>query len=294
MMIIMKTSDLPPPPRPPPPPVYVGQKTFGKMSEDANEQHKVLQVQFLAAKYKSQLCETNDDQQTNFDISDSKTVTMKVTAQQINSHGNNCIFICRYLSIEDQDQDQDPDNDNDLKLPKVFIAKEFGENKDELVTYEHLVSLQGVYIPKCFGEIQWKDKEEAIHQGFALEFLEGFRSLENINAKNDVMYWKYKKALEVIGSKEVFHGDIAFRNLMWHPEIEDIRVIDFEYAKILSEELKRDGSSIQKQNFIDLESIFDVKDSDIIREYLPTIYSKPIWMLDPPVVPSREILEQFS
>ncbi|APA15663.1 hypothetical protein SS1G_09520 [Sclerotinia sclerotiorum 1980 UF-70] len=272
MMVMMKTSDLPPsPPTPPPPPphfpsVYVRRETFSKMSEDANEQHKVLQVQFLAADYKSQLLGTYDDQQTNLDISNSKTVTIKVTAQQINLRGNNRIFICRYPSIKDQYQDSD--NDNDSKFPKIFIAKEFGDNKDELDLYEHLLSLQGVYIPKCFGEIYWKDEdEEIIYQGIALEFLEGFRCLEDTDAKNDLMYKKFKKVLEVIGSKGIFHGDIAFRNLMWHSENEE------------------------KRNFIELESIFDVKDSDIIHEYLPTNVAKPRWMLDPPVLP-REMLER--
>lgn len=64
-----------------------------------------------------------------------------------------------------------------------------------------------------------------------------------------------------------------------------------KYAKTYTEILIRDGISIQKRNSIELESIFDVKDSDIIHEYLPTNVAKPRWMLDPPVLP-REMLER--
>ncbi|ESZ99043.1 hypothetical protein SBOR_0577 [Sclerotinia borealis F-4128] len=235
-------------------------------------QHKVLQVQFLEANYKFELCKTNGDQQTNLDISNSKTVTIKVTAQQINQHGNNRMFICRYLSANDQDQDQDSDHNNDSKPPKIFIAKEFGDNKDELDTYERLASLQGVYIPKCFGEICWKDEDET-----------------DTDAENDLMYYKYKKALEVIGNKEIFHGDIAFRNLMWS-ENRGVRIIDFENAKMETEILMRGGNSVQRQNFIDLKCLFKVEDNDIIRENLPIRFTRQV--LEPPVL-SKEMLERY-
>lgn len=48
--------------------------------------------------------------------------------------------------------------------------------------------------------------------------------MEVTDAKNDIMYWKYKKALEAIGNKKIFHGDIEFRNLMWHPKGEEIKL----------------------------------------------------------------------
>ncbi|APA11967.1 hypothetical protein SS1G_05530 [Sclerotinia sclerotiorum 1980 UF-70] len=291
MMIIIRTPDLPPPPPPPPPPLP---SSSFPMTEDANEQHKVLQVQFPLADYKFQLCETSNDRQMDLDMSNSETVTVKVTAQQINPGGNNCIFICRYPSANDQDPDSDNNNNNDFdsKLPKIFVAKEFGDSKDELDTYEHLASLQGVYIPKCFGEIYWKDEDGLVHKGIALEFLEGFRRLDDTDAKNDLMYWKYKKALEAIGNKGIFHGDVAFRNLMWHPQREEVRVIDFDQAKAATEEWRRDGKSVKEQNFIELEGLFKVEDSDIIREYLPMIYAKPRWMLDPPILP-KKIRERF-
>lgn len=70
---------------------------------------------------------------------------------------------------------------------------------------------------------------------------------------------------EAIGLGGVYHGDMAFRNLMWHSLNKEIRVVDFERSKAKKEEWVRDHASrqalgweypsFQEQNFIDLRNV---------------------------------------
>ena len=182
-----------------------------------------------------------------------------VKAQPINLDGNNSIFICRCISILFQEPES--------TLPKTFVAKEFGDDKDELGTYKQLACLQGIYIPRCYGEISWIDKEGVAHQGMALEFLKGFRSLQSgVDTKDRNIYKKCKEAIHAISSQGIYHGDIALRNLMWESVSKEIRVIDFEFSAAFTQAWVRDNeviwengitiATIPQQNLIDLESIF--------------------------------------
>ncbi|TGO43755.1 hypothetical protein BCON_0940g00010 [Botryotinia convoluta] len=102
----------------------------------------ILHTKFSDEDYKPQRTsgeihsDKTNKEQTNLSSSVSNSIAIQVDAQQINLVGNNCIYICRRQATQDQDFDYDPE------LPHIFIAKEFGDNKDELETYERLSSLQ--------------------------------------------------------------------------------------------------------------------------------------------------------
>ncbi|KAF7877686.1 hypothetical protein EAF04_001357 [Stromatinia cepivora] len=176
-----------------------------------------------------------------------------VEAQPINIIGNNRLFIFHHLV-----------SNRCSKFPERFIAKEFGDNKDELNTYKQLVSLQGVCIPKCFGQIKWVDEEGTIHQGIALEYLE-----PGVDTKDHFIYENCRKALNLISNQGVYHGDIALRNLMWHSETRQLRVVDFEMSKESTDMwlwhcdyAQRNGKelpNIQEQSIIDLDSFFTLE-----------------------------------
>ncbi|CAG8982695.1 hypothetical protein HYALB_00000976 [Hymenoscyphus albidus] len=182
-----------------------------------------------------------------------------VTAQPVNLHGNNRMFVCTQLPIQE----------HKLDFPDTFIVKQV-DNQDEHNTYEQIQGLQGSYIPRCYGETTWHDKEVQ-YTGIALEFLEGYGTLEPgmDDQEKALIQKKCEAAIEAIGMGGVYHGDIAFRNLMWHPFKKEIRVIDFECSKSKMEEWVRDNEcrralgrrspSFQEQNFIDLRSIFRKK-----------------------------------
>lgn len=192
-----------------------------------------------------------------------------VIGQAINPGGNNRIWKCRLAPTSIQDPNP--------KLPETFVIKEFSRNnrgtyeKDELDTYKKLEHLEGI-TPKCYGEITWCKGgaycgTAVSYSGLAIEFLKGFRKLRNTDTRDKMVLKKCRLAINAISKEGVLHGDLDLRNLMWDPNQKEIRVIDFEFSKNATEEWARDYktgqevgrpiATIQKQNLVDLESLFD-------------------------------------
>ncbi|KAK2797989.1 hypothetical protein FQN50_008985, partial [Emmonsiellopsis sp. PD_5] len=115
----------------------------------------------------------------------------------------------------------------------------------ELQIYEHLKSLQGDYIPRCYGEASWVDDNGITHnQGIILENLDG-ETLFNLRTRTSAEQKKKIvdsacQAVQKIASFDVAHSDLKLDNLIYTDQ--RVKVIDFDVSDISEMEYAHDAN----------------------------------------------------